>query len=302
MSFCGQPFNTMNNLRDTANFEESDPMNQVHDRTTIVAKIDKALLKLKWCTHYFGWTVTGLSCLTQMTEFFGWRIDEAKWFIRFRGRQLDKRFNISTIGIMSSEDSGIAEHLRDHATYYEATQTLDFPLLMSRLEIVPHDYTFVDYGSGMGRVILSAAEFPFRSVVGVELSEQLHLQANRNIQTFRSRWQRCTDVQSMWGDAAEFDIPDTPLVLYFYNPFDAVVISQVLDRIAASFRTRPRRIVILYLNPVHERVMNECRWLRRVTDLGFNESEWRIYESDPAHVPAGLPNASPTSALTTVTA
>lgn len=40
-------------------------------------------------------------------------------------------------------------------------------------EVTDHD-VFVDFGSGMGRVVLQAARYPFRKVIGVEISETLH--------------------------------------------------------------------------------------------------------------------------------
>ena len=42
-------------------------------------------------------------------------------------------------------------------------------------------YTFVDVGSGKGRMLFVAAEYPFRRVVGVEFSNQLHVEALENI-------------------------------------------------------------------------------------------------------------------------
>ena len=43
------------------------------------------------------------------------------------------------------------------------------------------DFTFIDMGSGKGRVLFVAAERPFRSIQGVEYDAGLHRQAEDNI-------------------------------------------------------------------------------------------------------------------------
>src|SRR6185436_7767539 len=53
-------------------------------------------------------------------------------------------------------------------------------------------YTFVDLGSGMGRAVLVASEFPFRRIVGVEIAAELHAIAGRNVRRYRGR-QQCRD-------------------------------------------------------------------------------------------------------------
>lgn len=42
---------------------------------------------------------------------------------------------------------------------------------------------FLDLGSGKGRMVLSAARFPFRRIIGVELSNDLTAIARRNVAT-----------------------------------------------------------------------------------------------------------------------
>ena len=51
-------------------------------------------------------------------------------------------------------------------------------------EIRPDD-VFIDLGSGMGRMVLEAARYPFKRVIGVELVEQLHDLARANLASTR---------------------------------------------------------------------------------------------------------------------
>ena len=52
-------------------------------------------------------------------------------------------------------------------------------------EVEPHD-VFLDIGCGMGRAVYqAAANYPFKRVIGVELSHELTQAARRNIERNR---------------------------------------------------------------------------------------------------------------------
>ena len=57
--------------------------------------------------------------------------------------------------------------------------------LLSRDDVEPADglrqFTFVDIGSGKGRTLLMASQFPFRKIVGVELIAELHQRDQENL-------------------------------------------------------------------------------------------------------------------------
>jgi tRNA1(Val) A37 N6-methylase TrmN6 len=58
---------------------------------------------------------------------------------------------------------------------------------------------FVDFGSGKWRAIFWAARYPFRRVIGVELSAQLNALARRNINRNRHRL-TCRDIHLVTAD------------------------------------------------------------------------------------------------------
>src|SRR5688572_23182425 len=71
---------------------------------------------------------------------------------------------------------------------------------------IPFEQTvFVDVGSGAGRVVLLAAEYPFKRVVGVELAPSLHALAEANIKALPAEMRRAGAVQLECGDATTFD-------------------------------------------------------------------------------------------------
>jgi SAM-dependent methyltransferase len=108
-------------------------------------------------------------------------------------------------------------------------------------------YSFVDVGAGKGRALLLAAEFPFRKVIGVELSEELARTAQKNV----ARWSRVTrpktKIRVVLGDAAKFRWPRTPLLVYLYNPFACTLVAQMAENLAAA--SGSGLVDLLYVNP-----------------------------------------------------
>jgi SAM-dependent methyltransferase len=114
------------------------------------------------------------------------------------------------------------------------------------LDIRYEDYTFIDFGCGKGRVLLLASEFPFRRILGLEFAPQLAEVAKRNLKSYRSKTQRCRDIEVIITDAMEFDLPLEPEVLYFYSPFKGMVMEQTVQNIEASVQKSPRDLLVLF--------------------------------------------------------
>ena len=79
------------------------------------------------------------------------------------------------------------------------------------------DFVFVDLGSGKGRTLLMASDYPFRRIVGVELLPALHQAAQNNLSKYRSESQKCFALEAICGDATGFPFPAEPLVLYLFK-------------------------------------------------------------------------------------
>ncbi|MGW8366793.1 class I SAM-dependent methyltransferase [Streptomyces wedmorensis] len=108
------------------------------------------------------------------------------------------------------------------------------------------EVTFVDVGSGKGRVLLLATEFPFRRIVGVEASETLCDIARSNVEKASETREGCDRIDVVHADATTFDVPDDAGLLYFYEPFSVDVSSAVLERVEDSIRRNPRRVVLCF--------------------------------------------------------
>ena len=125
---------------------------------------------------------------------------------------------------------------------------------LERLQIDPKRFTFIDFGSGKGRTLLIAVGFPFKEVVGVEFSRELHEIAKKNIELIPQEITRAGALRSINGDAAVFELPKSDLVCYLYNPFGPPVITAVAEKLAAHHKHYGYRIIIIYVDPRHREV------------------------------------------------
>ncbi len=138
------------------------------------------------------------------------------------------------------------------ATHYEPTPIGELERLLASVPFALDGATFVDLGSGMGRAVLVAAGYPFRQVVGVEISPALHAIARDNLVAFGREALRCRDVRLVRRDATRYAFPTGDLVVYLYNPFDATLV----ERIVETLRARPAgRCALLYHTPVARSVV-----------------------------------------------
>jgi hypothetical protein len=90
-------------------------------------------------------------------------------------------------------------------------------------------------------------------------------------------------IQVILGDAADFDPPREPLVIYLYNPFGREVITKVLENLRASLSEYPRSCWIVYVNPVHHELFDESEFL--VTHAACMRGESRVPYALYAHWP-----------------
>ncbi len=160
--------------------------------------------------------------------------------------KFDRKYGVDTCGIKPLSDLDINSSQKLTAVHYEPTPVDAIRSILKEIPIYHPDYTFVDFGSGKGRVLLLASEYPFGKIVGVELSQSLHGIAESNIQIWDCPEQKCFEVESLCIDASKYSLPDTPLVLFFFSPFSPSVLSCVIDRIRESLLTNPRGIHIVY--------------------------------------------------------
>lgn len=131
---------------------------------------------------------------------------------------------------------------------YQAFPRLPFLWSIEALGIDATTYSFVDYGSGRGRLLLTAARLPFQRVIGVEFARSLHRDACRNIVDYPRTRLACHNIVSLNVNATDFDVPDGNVVAFFFNPFTNDVLDCVAQRIEDASRASARSVYIIFAN------------------------------------------------------
>lgn len=182
---------------------------------------------------------------------------------RNAGRRFDYDYRVTTQAILFLTDLD-PENVGDagaHATHYEAVPVGDFRALMGLLppEAIAAS-TFVDVGSGMGRAVLLASEYPFKQVVGVEVSPGLFEVAKENLENADRERRRCRDIRLVRADARIWGYPSGNLVVFMYNPFDADAMRMTIGSIL--HRRDPGTTWLLYHTPVQREVIEaDANWI-----------------------------------------
>jgi SAM-dependent methyltransferase len=191
-----------------------------------------------------------------------------------RAREFDRRFGVDTGGLIAQSELDEAGPNQIHAVGYGASDPGSFMKALDGLALDFRQFVFIDFGSGKGRAILMAAEFPFKRIVGIEFSKGLHDIAQANIARSRHGDAPGAAVESLWMDAADYVLPPENLVCYFCNPFDAVMMQRIVAKICDSLAQDPRTAYVVYYNPVHAGVVDGSGCFRRVAAVE-NILMWR---------------------------
>lgn len=200
-------------------------------------------------------------------------------FLKKQGlHPFDIKYGTDTSGIIKPEALDIPDDKIMHAVRYQTAIVDVFFDALKSLPIDFEEFLFVDLGSGKGRALLLASEYPFKAIWGVELSLSLQAIANRNIQIYKSESQRCHLVQSICEDVTKFQIPKEKIVFYLFNPFDDHVMCTVARNIEDSLQEYFRDIYIVYLKPVHRNIFDQAAFL----NITVETERYVIYKSRAA--------------------
>ena len=203
-----------------------------------------------------------------------------RWSERIR---FDRPAGIETTKIVPLSTLGLdARHRQD----YHPTP---WPLLkraLSEYQPRTHD-VFIDFGCGKGRVLVEAAKYPFRRVIGVEISSELADIARQNVERSRSTL-ACQAIEVITADVVNFQLPDDVTVVYFFDPFHGDIFSTVIANLLSSLHRRPRVLTIIYMDPEEEQCLLDAG-AQLIKSLGgmrptrkwSQENSVRIYELSP---------------------
>jgi len=122
---------------------------------------------------------------------------------------------------------------------------------LTKYSVRYEDFTFIDIGSGLGRNLLLAAEYPFRDIIGIEHSAYLHELAESNVSAYAAGGKKCDKIRLVCGDALQFNLPSGNLVLYFWRPFTEEMANIFFNRVEAGLAQGRGRVILVFLGLVY---------------------------------------------------
>lgn len=191
---------------------------------------------------------------------------------RYGDIDFDWDYRVDTTSANVSRRADLLAVLTGHR--YQPSDPALFHESIGSLEIDYGQFQFIDLGSGKGRTLLMASEYPFRRIVGVEAVPALHRVALENIRKYKSSTQKCFELLSVCGDARDFQFPPSPLVLFLFNPLPEPGLRTVVANLTRSVQERPRPVYVVYHNPILEHVLAVDGGLRRLR----GNLRYEIYE------------------------
>jgi SAM-dependent methyltransferase len=195
------------------------------------------------------------------------RKDLAGWFF-------DRRYGVDTNReVPRDELTDIPPETRQHAGDYSPSS----PALFRRI---------VDLGCGKGRVLIAAADFSFRSILGIEADATLCEIARSNLKRVRHRPREVASV--IHADARTADLPEGNLFIFMYSPFRGPVFETVAIRLAGMANEPGRAMVVAYSSDweagaleqtgafSRERLRRRQFWRRSTVSLFYNRAASRM--------------------------
>jgi SAM-dependent methyltransferase len=202
------------------------------------------------------------------------------WLIRYRTRQhdrFDEKYRVDTQAPVRISDLETANPAALFANGYEGTPIAAIHKIIRRLKVDRPQFAFIDLGSGKGRVLLIAAQYPFKSVIGIEFSETLHYIALSNIQSYCEARRVRTRPTSINCDAAGFDFSNIGnKVVFCYNAFHAQLMIRIIHNLQTSRRPSDATLLV-YLGPIARSVAEALRYFPTVRSGEFL-SEFGFFE------------------------
>jgi SAM-dependent methyltransferase len=192
-----------------------------------------------------------------------------------RTHPIDRIYGIDTSGVVQVDKIHPDQSLQTLIFAYVGSQPSIVRRALSALGDV-REYVFVDLGCGKGRVTTVASEFPFRAVVGVELSGVMAATARANAAIMARQFPDRPKVTIAEANVVDFPLPAGKLVFFNYHAFGAELTAKIVakfeDALASGQLTH---MFFVYFNPVHPEAFDASPALARfyVDQIPYDKSE-----------------------------
>lgn len=165
----------------------------------------------------------------------------------------EKKYNIDTIVLDRLNNLSIKGDNLAHSSIYQACNYYILEKGFAYLEDINENKNIIDFGSGKGRVLVVAAYHGFKNITGIEFANALCAHAEQNIKKTQPIFPT-VKFNIICDDVVNYKIEKEQNVFFFFNPFDEVIMLEVVKNIRSSLKENSRKVYIMYVNPVHKEI------------------------------------------------
>ena len=174
----------------------------------------------------------------------------------------ERKYCINTTKIDRLHKQKIDSENLVHSSIYQGANYFVLEKAFDFLKKINVQSSIVDFGCGKGRAMAVAAFYNFENITGIDFSSELCDVAKKNIASIQVNYP-LTKFFVICLDAVNYRIEKDTQVFFFFNPFDEVVILSVLKNILFSLKEYPRKVYIIYINPLHKEIFESAGFLQK---------------------------------------
>lgn len=181
-------------------------------------------------------------------------------YIFYFFRSLFLRGGINTLKLISKESKNESLYgiktsslKKSDSTDYFHYQGAGYLILFGIFEKIyktTNNYTFVDIGCGMGRPCFVAESYGYKNIIGIDLDLELINEAKLNL-TRRLLKNKTSKIDFIHVNAMTYKYKNEPTVYFLFNPFNELVLKNVLAKIIDQTQSETW---FIYMNPLYSKV------------------------------------------------
>jgi hypothetical protein len=163
-------------------------------------------------------------------------------------RLLDRRYWLDTAATVSRDELGC----RDGERSSEPSRRLTLTVALPRRWVTSDD-VFAEIGGGKSRIVVQAARYPFKRVIGVERFHQPAAIARANLT--KATRVRAKETEIFTADATTWQPPDDLTIVYLCNSVQGELFRAMLRQLKRLVDRRGQPLRIIYINPVEHQIL-----------------------------------------------
>lgn len=190
----------------------------------------------------------------------------------------EKKYGIQTTGVDKLNRLSVVGDNKKHASIYQAANYYLLEKAFNFLQEEKAAGNIVDFGSGKGRILVVAAAYGYTKIIGVEFAAALNVVAKKNTESIQLKYPKA-NFTILTENAVNYEMDQEDSIFFFFNPFDEKIVLEVVKNILKSLRKHPRKIFVVYINPMHQEIFESAGFIEEfyITELEYLELSVMTY-------------------------